>query len=441
MLSLVKERRSSLYTVEKIEDAATDALAAPVQVFTRADLSPDQAVVYDQILAWWRDTGKKPYLTVGGLAGTGKSTLVSVLAGELRHDGAAIAFAAYTGKAARVLGRKLQAQGILPDFCGTLHSLLYVPVIHDHDDPRIDCKEQKTCGKRGTVERWETMGLADVYDLIIVDEASMVGADIWNDLLAAGVPILAVGDHGQLPPVGGSAVNLMESPNLRLEKIHRQAEGNPILALAHFVRQGGNLRQFRPTDDRVQFVRVFPPLASVAASFNNVAICYFNKTRVQLNNIVRAHVGRSGPTPDPGDVVVCLKNTGKRLANGMRGVFESLEPDADEFGRFRGTCRFPDDSIRIKGQFQYHQFGRPRTIASLDDLPPPVGGDARYNNWNDVGLLFDFGYALTCHKMQGSQAKEVVVRYETFYKDTEDMRRRWAYTAFTRASERLYVVL
>ena len=58
------------------------------------------------------------------------------------------------------------------------------------------------------------------YDLIVVDEASMVTKDIWNDLLSYGVPVLAVGDHGQLPIE--SSFNLMERPVLKLEEIFRQ---------------------------------------------------------------------------------------------------------------------------------------------------------------------------------------------------------------------------
>jgi exodeoxyribonuclease-5 len=451
-----KPRRPPLYTVEKLEkpvlDPATasvdDLAAAAVPTITRftpADLSDDQLAIYNQIINWYeKHTDEHPYLTLGGLAGTGKSTLVSVLAGALQEREATIAFVAYTGKAVRVLGRKLTSQGIRPDFCGTLHSFLYAPIVHDHVHGGRDCPAAQPgykgpgCGKRGTIESWQLRDDIDNYDLIILDEASMVGEELWHDLCAARVPILAVGDHGQLPPIGKGALNLMESPHLRLEKIHRQAEGNPILALAHHIRQGGNLRAFRPADDRVQFIRTFPQVAHVAASFDNAAICYFNKTRVQLNAIVRAHAGRAGPVPDPEDVVVCLKNNGRVLANGMRGIFEEIvSPDTDELARFKASCRFPDDNIRIKGLFQYHQFGRDKTIAAFDDLP----NSENYHTWHDVGLLFDFGYSLTCHKMQGSQAKEVVLRYETFWKDTDDTRRRWGYTAVTRASERLYLVL
>ena len=54
--------------------------------------------------------------------------------------------------------------------------------------------------------------------------------------------------------------------------------------------------------------------------------------------------------------------------------------------------------------------------------------------------LFDFGYALTVHKAQGSQAKKVVLFEERFGRQDEDMWRRWLYTGITRAEEELLII-
>ena len=59
----------------------------------------------------------------------------------------------------------------------------------------------------------------------------------FHDLLSFGLPVLFVGDHGQLEPIGTSA-GLMADPHVRLETIHRQARGNPILRLATALREG-----------------------------------------------------------------------------------------------------------------------------------------------------------------------------------------------------------
>ena len=52
--------------------------------------------------------------------------------------------------------------------------------------------------------------------------------------------------------------------------------------------------------------------------------------------------------------------------------------------------------------------------------------------------LFDWGYAITCHKSQGSQAEKVLV-IEEGWPTEPDMRKRWAYTAVTRAERELTV--
>jgi exodeoxyribonuclease-5 len=74
-------------------------------------------------------------------------------------------------------------------------------------------------------------------DLVIVDEASMLDASMIEDLESFGVPVLYVGDHGQLEPVGDDP-GLMREPQIRLETIHRQAAGSPIVQFAHLLRRG-----------------------------------------------------------------------------------------------------------------------------------------------------------------------------------------------------------
>src|SRR5690606_24251481 len=182
------------------------------------DLSPDQMEVYEKLLRWALDPDhESQYLTLGGYAGTGKSTLVALLARRLTET-TRVAFCAYTGKAANVVQRKLAEAGVTPAFCGTLHSLRY--------SAEVD-------GKTGRLVGFWPKDDLDA-DLVVVDEASMVGETIWSDLLQTGKKVLAVGDHGQLEPVEGEMISLVKDPVLRLEKIHRQAEGNPIIRFASF---------------------------------------------------------------------------------------------------------------------------------------------------------------------------------------------------------------
>lgn len=403
------------FNIERIPEGNAYALTT-VRTFTRNDLSPDQTHVYDSIIAWHGDPNARQYLKVGGLAGTGKTTLVSALAQELESQGVCVVYAAFTGKAVNVMGKKLRAAGVHGQ-CMTLHSLMYRPKVDGN----------------GQIEGWEKVESLPA-ELVVVDEASMVGRELWEDLLSYGLPILAVGDHGQLPPIGDSVVNLMLEPDLKLEQIHRQAQGNPILALAQHVRLGNSHYQYEPTDDRVSFVPSFAAVAeNVAAAPNEVAaICYTNKTRVAINNMVRRGLGRALKDPFPGDTVICLRNK-KPIFNGMRGRLGLIDASGkdDSAG---AVIDFEDDGLRLTSKVYLPQFNNPKTFDKID------GPDGKSKSINSVGMLFDYGYALTAHKAQGSQFREVVLVYEDAFRGDKDLRNRWMYTAVTRASERLYVV-
>lgn len=380
---------------------------------TEPALSPDQQVAHDSIIAWFKDR-KRPLLTLGGFAGSGKTTILARIARTPRKErrGLTIAFVAFTGKAASVLKTKLTAAGALQDdYCGTIHGYIYAPMAD---------------GKGGV--RFEKL-VNITADLIILDEASMVDEVLFKDLQSYGKPILAVGDHGQLPPING-AFNLMERPELRLEKIHRQAADNPIIKASMLIRETGQL----PYGDldgsgRVVKTRDKEALLRLAGLRDAMVICGTNRTRTALNAKIRAFLGYQGP-PAAGERVICLRNN--RLAgiyNGMGGVLTKIEPSGEHW--WRAIVAMEGRKDPFIGKLNRRQFGSLTTLTGTE-IP---GLDPR-----NYGERFDFGYAITCHKSQGSQAAQVVVFDECYWLQTEDLRRRWAYTAVTRASERLLVV-
>jgi len=425
--------------VERSADERAKQLRAPTRVFTRDTLSEDQVEVFDRVMEWAiaanvarRITGESSamVLKLGGLAGTGKTTITSALAVALQAHFRSIVFCAYTGKATNVLARKLIENGLNDCACQTIHSLIKRPIVDS---------------KTGKVTGWLAVEPAHFgHDFIVVDEASMVDAELWADLLAYNIPILAVGDHGQLPPVGSSTLNLMEKPDVKLEKIHRQAEGNPILALAQWVRAGYDIRQFKPTDSRVRFI---PKFADVVSSVgpDHTVICFKNATRVQVNQFVRKYKGFTNPLPMPGEPLILLKNASP-VFNGMRGTFQQgswllADDDAelaaciDGYGCAQGRVAFLDDNLLIEGPINTHQFNREKTVSAFTDIPQP-----HPRSWADVGLLFDYGYAMTCHKHQGSQSRECTVIVDRWLGATPDAKIRWLYTAVTRAAEQLNIL-
>lgn len=413
-----------------IEPASSKAGAIP-------SLSDDQNAAYERICAWMRKP-RADTLTLGGYAGTGKSTLVSHLASDFHNK--RIAFCALTGKASNVLRQKMRALGLSsPNHqVMTLHSLLY------------QCFQLPDGRLRWKVKQPDTFGS---FDRIVIDEASMVPDKMLEQLKAFNVPILAVGDHGQLAPVGGSG-SLMKAPELRLEKIHRQAEGNPILALSAAVRSSGELPKSAPTGERGQVAYVakhqlkelLEKVYAERAVKDVAALTWRNETRVATNRLSRRILGFSAPDverdmPRPSDQVVVLKNAYRMAFNGMRGELEQVhELGAEQGGEHYVdvTVRFDEEKLQFDGTASKLFFGRPKMPETLEELEAQ---GMFTEEWEELGLLLDFGYALTVHKSQGSQFDTVVVVREKPPFASAEQYRRWMYTAATRAQNRLFVLV
>ncbi|MEN8252911.1 MAG: AAA family ATPase [Patescibacteria group bacterium] len=388
------------------------------------NLSSDQAKVFEAILRWLVFPTSSQ-LTIGGYAGTGKTTLISLLRNNIYKSNkkTSVGFACYTGKAAENLRSKLLAAKAVykNDSCGTIHRLMYTP---------------KT-NSRGEIISWEKNKKID-KDLIIIDEASMLTENIWGDLLSYRIPIIAFGDHGQLPPIADN-FNLMESPNLTLEKIHRQSSENPILHLATKSRLGekiliknysGKVKKMRSnSEDSDSFCQDF------FANFDDdsLVLVGMNNTRIKLNQAIRTAKNIESAEPIKGDKVVCLKNIYDNksgdIYNGMTGIITNILPHKSHW--YFAEIFFPQEEKFYDGKISRHQFNSPQPLRSVKGVKP-----------KSIGDLFDFGYALTVHKAQGSEAKKVLLFDESFVFNKRDPNqgKKWLYTAITRAQEELCIL-
>jgi exodeoxyribonuclease-5 len=418
-------------------------------------LSADQERALKAVRAWHASI-HRPIFKIGGLAGVGKTTLLGVYAQELAESKTLVAYATFTGRASSILQRKLKAAGVEtttksrparaemanskyhdaslpkssgPAFIGTLHRLLYQPVIDEQTE------ELKGWRKRTTLDR--------EYSLIVIDEASMIGDSMLADLQAHNISILAVGDHGQLPPVQDSG-SLMEEPDVKLEKIHRQAKGNPIIQLAHTVRKYGFLDEDFADGKHVVFAdkrnarRVIQKAYAEATNPLDVGmLCWMNRTRIQLNAEARAALGYRDE-PKKGELVICLKND-PPIYNGMRGVLATkAEPDAMHPWLLYAPVGFPEEGldptpITMCGA----TFNRERpfdTIEDIQDAGIPV------TRFSEAGAPYDFGYALTTHKAQGSEFDHAIFYLDRKLKRDDEESRRFFYTAITRAATKLTVL-
>lgn len=368
-------------------------------------LSPDQSSAKDAIMSWRSDRNSL-MMTMGGYAGTGKTTTLASTANSLR--GERIAYVCFTGKASLVLKTKLEDAGVDPSFCGTIHSLIYRP------DRKV----------RGMMT-WKLVDRLD-YSMIVIDEASMISEDILRDLESFDIPILAVGDHGQLPPVSGT-LNLMGDPKIKLEKIHRQAEGSPIIRLSMMARLEGII-PVGTYGPGVVKTRDHSVLERIKDPKSGIILCGTNKTRVAINSSLRRRHGH----PVTGERVVCLKNDRENnIYNGMLGEIESIEEfKSGDCPLCYSKCIHYDATIRLDsisycGPILKSQFGAERTESNL--------------SYKMTGGLFDFASAITVHKSQGSEFSAAVVVEECGWMPESD-RRRWLYTAVTRAKSKLVII-
>jgi exodeoxyribonuclease V len=270
-----------------------------------------------------------------------------------------------------------------------------------------------------------------------VDEASMVDETIWRDLLSFGVPILAVGDHGQLPPVGG-AFNLMDKPQVRLDRIWRQEVGSPIIEVATLARETGVIpvREFGAGVRKLD--RSLPETGLMVQELleswrpDLLILCGYNATRIKLNEAIRGMRDVESPEPQSGDQVVCLRNNrGKHIFNGMIGRIVRVVPALGGDGAvwYEAEIELEGEDYTYSGYILREQFGAETTLKDVPLAPDGERGD-----------LWDFGYALTVHKAQGSQAERVLLFEERFGRSSEEDWRRWLYTAVTRAVRELTVV-
>lgn len=332
---------------------------------------------------------EKQVRTCGGYAGTGKTRLLSHLAAARPMW----RVCAFTGKAASILRRK----GV---HAWTIHASIYRSVWEGSRFVRWEKKSKRDLGCEG----------------FLIDEASMVSKDIYEDLLSYGLPIIAVGDHGQLPAVGEDA-GLMLEPDARLEELHRNA--GPIAKFAEYLRKGGaaydwphNGIPWTQTPNGSVFVT---EQARDHFQSADQVICAFNRTRVAMN---KAIVGRTQPRD--GDRIMCLDN------DAQTGVFNGMQ----------GTMTWIDTREKTLGFLPYHHDAGDGVINVRYD-PDAWNNPKREKKKQQRGMRvgFDFGYAITAHKAQGDEWNKVVVIEQRCDKLWDHSR--WAYTAASRAKESL----
>ncbi|HZL31871.1 MAG TPA: ATP-dependent RecD-like DNA helicase [Pseudolabrys sp.] len=371
------------------------------------EFTPHQDDALQAVSSWLKakpgTNGNPQVFRLFGFAGTGKTTLATHIADDVDGE---VKFAAFTGKAASVMRGK-GCRGAT-----TIHSLIYRARESGEEVPSFDLWDEAPASKA---------------ELIIIDECSMVDAELGRDLLSFGVPLLVLGDPAQLPPIQGGANGggffTEQEPDVMLTEVHRQARDNPIIRLSMDIRAGDYLEPGRYGESEVVAKSDLDPERVLNA---DQVLVGRNNTRRAYNLRMRERRGFKDTMPEAGDKLVCLRNNRKKgLFNG--GLWTVKERGGRKTGIM--TMRLlPDDETATRG-------------VKVSVRPECFTGGIEQIDWPRRKPYdeFDYGYVLTVHKAQGSQWDDVVLFDESFA--FQESRARWLYTGVTRAAKRLTVVM
>lgn len=418
------------------------------------DLTDGQKTAIDMMFGLMESADAPQAAVLTGFAGTGKTTMISAIASLVLPNGAPPLVLAPTGKAAL---RVQEATGLE---ASTIHRWLYSPR-EDETTGVIDYRVKE----HDQLERPDS-------GLVIVDEASMLGRDIWEDLWDVcsrlELNILLIGDPFQLPPVeklanGEEPFQVLERLNTKwrthLDEVTRQALDSPILRASMLIRKGDSSNAFRLLD-RVYTKDLDAKVVEVHQEGGSVVV-HRNATRHRLNTNAREGLGR-GPVLEDGEPLLVLRNNyALDVYNGEVVEAETVERTGpgpmvvrDRFLKTEMPVAFDEVRIRGKTTLLCPQEIEGATLGKLGDAALARGSRAYYERYFEEDesdssekyrgppyLSANYGYALTCHKSQGSEWKTGLVLIERSVKLPTVMGRRWAYTAVTRFKEKCYFAM
>ena len=399
-------------------------------------LTAAQEKALKEIKRWLSNTEQQEF-TLAGYAGSGKTTLLQEFINSQEN---LVLCVAPTGKAASVLSKRLENVRVT-----TIHAALYKPVVANPgkledlimesvNDP--DNKELKEAIERERERlRLAKLGFAvnekhriEPGQLVIVDEASMVTNRIREDLYRTGAKVLYVGDPGQLPPVREKGFFAEVVPDVMLTDILRQALDSPIIRLSMQIRNGQTIEFGDYSGVRKCFKEDVS--ADEWLTYDQV-VTGTNVSRRKVNRFFRTkkYPGERSIYPMKGDKLICLKNEAEDGVFYINGVPASC---------LEATTKVPNQPWIVAPEILYED-------EILKDVALwPRGFEMHYLDVKEdlpferTGLRqFDYAYAITVHKSQGSEWDRVLLADDQMSGGDRNFRRLWLYTAVTRAKKEL----
>ena len=439
----------------------------------------EQKAVLEDLSEFISTLGSRSIFLLKGYAGTGKTTLISALVKSLPSVGKRSALLAPTGRAAKVLAKYSKRKA------STLHKKIYWIRTSKNGNTFITLKEN-----------------LHTNTIFIVDEASMIPEDL-NDSLSKrslledlikyvyeGIDckLILIGDTAQLPPVHLDVSPALDEENLHkkyqkqiiskeLKEVVRQEKNSLVLENATQLRKlievnNNSLPKIKLNNDVIRISSGEDLQENIEAAYaqsgveNTTIICRSNKRANQYNNRIRSEILWQEDIISSGDILMVVRNNyfwldekseAGFLANGDIIEVTRVKEIIERYG-----FKFAKASIRL---LDYPNENEVETILLLDTISsesPSLKYEEYKKLYKEVGLDYKgqkdinkkikeneffnaiqikFGYSITCHKAQGGQWKEVFIDIGYFKKEMLDKNYlRWLYTAFTRSTEKLYLI-
>mgnify|MGYP001215732729 FL=1 len=439
----------------------------------------EQKAVLEDLSEFISTLGSRSIFLLKGYAGTGKTTLISALVKSLPSVGKRSALLAPTGRAAKVLAKYSKRKA------STLHKKIYWIRTSKNGNTFITLKEN-----------------LHTNTIFIVDEASMIPEDL-NDSLSKrslledlikyvyeGIDckLILIGDTAQLPPVHLDVSPALDEENLdkkyqkqiiskELKEVVRQEKNSLVLENATNLRKlievnNNSLPKIKLNNDVIRISSGEELQENIEAAYaqsgveNTTIICRSNKRANQYNNRIRSEILWQEDIISSGDILMVVRNNyfwldekseAGFLANGDIIEVTRVKEIIERYG-----FKFAKASIKL---LDYPNENEVETILLLDTISsesPSLKYEEYKKLYKEVGLDYKgqkdinkkikeneffnaiqikFGYSITCHKAQGGQWKEVFIDIGYFKKEMLDKNYlRWLYTAFTRSTEKLYLI-
>jgi len=447
----------------------------------------DQIIAMQHLAAFARSEKPNPLYLLMGYAGTGKTSLISAFTSRLLKKSVKFVLMAPTGRAAKVLRQYTGFQAY------TIHRRIYMTTM------TADGRRKMTLAPN----RMEnTVFIVDEASMISdnpVGSSGFQGQGLLDDLIhfvfsRPGNKLLLVGDTAQLPPVQLNISPALDIDYLKsaysltafafeMKEVMRQAQNSGILLSATRLRHkisSGDLslpffkeKEFMADVEIItDYYRLEELLQLAFSGFrqsDSIVITRSNKSANHFNKQIRNNIQQRESVLEAGDQIMVVKNNyfwldihskAGFIANGDIAEILRLTGEEELYG-----FHFTDAEIRLVDYPEEKEMSVKLLLETLDANAPSLTEEEQRNLFDEVekdyqyipnrkkriaamqkdpyfnALQIKYAYAMTCHKTQGGQWAHVFI--DQGYINTEQLDveyLRWLYTAFTRATEKVYLL-